>query len=428
MTAITDLAPSGVEENTLGAPRVTPRKRNLPTLRLPSFASSRIIDENAGSLGTGFLAIGAMAVCVIISIYDLARFTLQWSQYTLPGAAAAAWLLYAALLVGVGIVIRKNEDRLPDTMFLAFLAGLGVVVLLDLISAWSNGNVASSVTAAVAAGVGLLSVAGVRPTREILGAALILGGTLLLADLFDGHLDAENLAPSVAMLGRAVLPAVIGALILRSFRRMVTLELDRVLVQSTVSAPRYAVGMLASEELARLDLAAEQLLEGIASGRTPLPLTPKLAQTAASLATELRLHLIEGRRETWLYHAISESELLGPSVSLSDPASLAGLLDPRQRDGLLSTIWLLVADRTPREAGAGRTVRIMLGPAQTAPESGVVRRLLIPIVIETTGVARGRVDPAAWDAMRKVGRHTDSIRDGSLCLEIECHVDSPSDS
>jgi hypothetical protein len=427
MTAISDLAANpAIDENTLGAPPQL-RKRNLPSLRLPSFASSRIIDENAGSLGTGFLGIGAMAVCVIISIYDLARFTFQWGEYPLPGAAAAAWLLYAALLVGVGIVIRRNDDRLPDPMFLAFLGGLGLVMILDLIAAWSSGDVAGHATASIAAGVGLLAVAGMRPTREIFVAAMVVGGTLLLADLVDGTIDPDRLAASIAMLARSTLPAMIGALILRSFRRMVTLELDRVLVQSTVSAPRFAVGMLASEELARLDLAAEQLLEGVASGRTPLPLPPKLAQTAASLATELRLHLIEGRRETWLYHAVSESELLGPAVSLSDPGSLAGLLDPRQRDGLLSMIWLLVADRSPRETAAGRTARVTLGPAQPIADGSPVRRICVPIVIETTGVARGRVDPAAWDAMRKVGRHTDSQRGGSLCVEIDCVVDRPAE-
>jgi len=429
MTAIGELANEGIDENTLGTPRdrAEPRKRNLPSLRLPAFASSRIIDENAGSLGAGFLGIGATAVCIIISIYDLGHFTLQWGSYPAPVAAALAWLLYAALLVTVGVAIRRNEDRLPDRLFLLFLAGLGVVVLLDLVAVGPLGDVSGTVTAAIAAGAGLLAVVGVRPTREILAAAGVLAVVLALADLVDGDVGSEGLPASIAMLARAVLPAVIGALILRSFRRMVKLELDRVLVQSTVSAPRFAVGMLASEELARLDLAAEQLLEGVASGRTPLPLTPKLAQTAASLATELRLHLIEGRRETWLYHAISESELLGPAVSLSDPGSLAGLLDSRQRDGLLSTIWLLVSgDRIPRDSPR-RTARITLGPAEPAPEAGP-RKLLVPIVIESTGVARGRLDPGAWDAMRKVGRHSDSLRDGSLCLEIECLVDRPADS
>jgi hypothetical protein len=69
---------------------------------------------------------------------------------------------------------------------------------------------------------------------------------------------------------------------------------------------------------------------------------------------------------------------------------------------------------------------VTLGPVEAVGDS-LVRRVRVPIVIETTGVARGKVDPAAWDAMRKVGRHTDSVRDGSLCVEIECLVDSPSD-
>jgi hypothetical protein len=61
--------------------------------------------------------------------------------------------------------------------------------------------------------------------------------------------------------------------------------------------------MLASEELARLDLAAEELLESVATGRneTSLPFYPRRRRRQHPLATanELRLHLIEGRRETW---------------------------------------------------------------------------------------------------------------------------------
>ncbi len=219
---------------------------------------------------------------------------------------------------------------------------------------WPLHDVSGTSTASIAAGVGVLALVGVRPLRQVLGTAVVFGALLLIADLLDGNVRADSLSATFAMLSQAVLPAVIGCFIVRSFRRMVTLELDRVLVQSTVSAPRYAVGMLASEELARLDLAAEQLLEGVSSGRTPLPLDAKVAQTAASLATELRLHLIEGRRETWLYHAVSESELLGPAVTLSDPHSLAGLLDPRQRDGLLSAIWLLVSESGVKVVGADR--------------------------------------------------------------------------
>ncbi len=184
-----------------------------------------------------------------------------------------------------------------------------------------------------------------------------------------GVLDGDWIAPQITAIAFAALPAAIGVVIVEAFRRMVQVELDRVLTQSTVSAPRFAVGMLASEELARLDLAAEELLDSIATKKTPLPLAPKMASVAASLATELRLHLIEGRRETWLYHAISESELLGKSVTLVDKSSLAGLLDPSQRDGLLSTAWLLVSDTT--KANPATTVNVQIGPvgARRGPDA-----------------------------------------------------------
>jgi hypothetical protein len=220
---------------------------------------------------------------------------------------------------------------------------------------------------------------------------------------------------------------VIAALIVHAFRRIVGRELERVLVQSTVSAPRFAVGMLASEELARLDLAAEQLLDSVATGRTRLPLNPASAQAAAELATELRLHLIEGRRQTWLYHAISESELLGRAVTLSDPESLAGLLDPKQRDALLQAVWLMLGDSPERSRRSATrvAVEITIGPAK--PVEGKAKTMRVPIVIQTTGVARSRVDPATWDAMRKVGRHIDSQRGGSLCVEIDCVVEKPAE-
>ncbi|HEX7834840.1 MAG TPA: hypothetical protein VF479_05160, partial [Pseudolysinimonas sp.] len=221
------------------------------------------------------------------------------------------------------------------------------------------------------------------------------------------------------------LPAVIGVVIVEAFRRMVQVELDRVLTQSTVSAPRFAIGMLASEELARLDLAAEELLDSISTKKTPLPLAPKMASVAASLATELRLHLIEGRRETWLYHAVSESELLGKSVTLVDKSSLAGLLDPSQRDGLLSTAWLLVSDTT--KANPATTVNVQIGPVAPGEAGGTDHKLAIPITITTTGVPRNRVDPTIWDAVGRVGRYSDSTQDSSLRVDIECLVDNPAD-
>jgi hypothetical protein len=220
-----------------------------------------------------------------------------------------------------------------------------------------------------------------------------------------------------------VLPPVFGVYVVRRFRRVVQLELDRVLVQSTISAPRFAVGMLASEELARLDLAAEELLDSVATGKTKLPLSPKTASTAASLATELRLHLIEGRRETWLYHAITESEQLGKSATLSDPGSLAGLLGPHQRDGLLAAVWLLVSSN----GKTNPTAELTLGPITTSLADAPAHSVTVPIVIATTGVSRNRVDPATWNAIGKVGRFIDSTQNSSLRVEIECVVANPAD-
>jgi hypothetical protein len=156
-----------------------------------------------------------------------------------------------------------------------------------------------------------------------------------------------------------------------------------------------------------------------------LPLRPKTASVAASLATELRLHLIEGRRETWLYHAITESELLGRSVTLTDKSSLAGLLDANQRDGLLAAVWLLVNDHAKKTAV--RTVQVDVGPIAASTPAVPSRKLRVPIVITTTGVPRNRVDPSTWNAIRRVGRYSDSSQNASLRVEIECFVDNPAD-
>jgi len=264
-----------------------------------------------------------------------------------------------------------------------------------------------------------------RRGREVIAAAGVLGLAFLAAIILDSHLDAATFPSQLNAVALAALPTVLGVFVVRGFRRMVQQELDRVLVQSTVSAPRFAVGMLASEELARLDLAAEDLLESVATGRTKLKLDPKTASVAASLATELRLHLIEGRRETWLYHAVSESEMLGKSVTLTDKGSLAGLLDPAQRDGLLSSVWLLMSDT--RKQNVTRTLSLSLGPVAPTAERLENNKIIVPIVITTTDVPRNRVDPAIWASISRVGRYSDSTEKSSLRVDIECIVDNPAD-
>jgi hypothetical protein len=380
------------------------------------------------SIGLGYLGAGSAVVCGIAMGYGLVRFALDHRTLPMPGLTAAAWILLVALLAATVLAVRALRDRMPGPLMAVFVAGLGVVVALDLVSVWPLGDVMQHSTAGVAAGAALLTTVTYRPAREVLAVDVALGAALLLVFLLADPVRPGDLAPEISAIARAVVPAAFGVAVVGGFRRVVEMEL--VLVQSTVSAPRYAVGMLASEELARLDLAAEQLLDGVATGREPLPLSPLAASTAASLATELRLHLIEGRRETWLHHAITESEFLGPDVTLSDPHALAGLLDRRQRDGLLSAVWLLLTSTERRNGAPGVSVQLSLGPLRGRPpgEHPVpLRRAIVPIAITTTGLSRNRLDPSTWDAIDKVGAHTDTSRGASLLITIDCVVDNPAD-
>lgn len=407
------------DENTLGAPITQSGRRAAEVAR--RFA--RPGTAHRGSLGTTFLAAGAAIVVAIRLLYGFAWFVVYWDEYPVPLAALAAWAVLLAVSVAAVVLFRVTGERMADWMFALFLAALGGAVALDLIAIWGLHDVGRYATAAVSAGMVLLLVLTLRSSSEILAAAGAIGVALAVAMALNTQPLLDRLAQQISTLAFAVLPAVIGVVVVRGFRRMVRIELDRVLVQSTVSAPRFAVGMLASEELARLDLDAEKLLDSVANGEVALPLDPRTASVAASLATELRLHLIEGRRETWLYHAITESGMLGQSVTLTDPSSLAGLLDPSQRDGLLSAVWLIISDGATMNPN--RSVHLTLGPVQ--PTGRPDRRILVPIVMKTTGLPRNRVDPAVWDALGKVGRYDDSTEDASLRVQIECVVESPAE-
>lgn len=411
------------EENTLGV-IFGRRARGGP----PGIAKAvRQASARGATLGTSYLGVGAGVLSGVQALYGLGIFASLWAQNQYEDAmpAAAAWALYLASFITVLISISGLGDRLPHWLFAIYLGALGGTVALDFTAIWSLHNIGSFATAAGSAGFGLMIVVTVRGAREVLAAAGLLGIAFVVVIVLDTHLTAATLPAQVNAVALAVLPTVLGVFVVRGFRRMVQQELDRVLVQSTVSAPRFAVGMLASEELARLDLAAEDLLESVATGRTALKLDPKTASVAASLATELRLHLIEGRRETWLYHAVTESELLGKAVTLTDKGSLAGLLDPSQRDGLLSAVWLLLSDT--RKATVTRSLQLTLGPIAAPVENPESNQIKVPVVITTTDVPRNRVDPAIWSAISRVGRYSDSTERSSLRVDIECVVDNPAD-
>ncbi|MBG6054633.1 hypothetical protein IWX81_001023 [Salinibacterium sp. CAN_S4] len=408
------------EENTLGVILGRGRRREADATRRVIRAATPL----RSSLGIGFIGVGAVIVAGLLAVYGIVWMVAQWNNYPDPLIALAAWVVLVVVGVTAVLVSRSIVGELPHWMFALFLLGLAITIALDFYAIWPLNDIGQSATASVAAGAALLVVVVVRRATDILLSAIAIGLVFAVCIVLNSTITAETIAPQITTLALAVVPAVIGVVLVRGFRRLVQVELDRVLVQSTVSAPRFAVGMMASEELARLDLAAEELLDAVSTGRTKLPLDPKTASVAASLATELRLHLIEGRRETWLYHAITESDLLGKAVTLIDKGSLAGLLDPQQRDGLLSSVWLLINDSAK---SAPRTVQIAVGPVTESVDTGYGRKITIPIVLTITGMGRSKVDPATWEALRKIGQYSDSTQNSSLQVQIACLVDNPAD-
>lgn len=408
------------DENTLGV--IVGRRGKNPTTPTTTRAM-RQAKAMGASLGTGYLGVGTGILAGLLMLYGLSIFAWNWADYPDTLLVSVAWLLMVGCLGFVAVTIAARGENMPNWMFAAILLTVAAVILLDFIAIWPLHDVAAWASASACAGCGLLVAVTLRPTREILAAAIGIGIVFIVAIVANTPLTAESIPAQLSILALAVLPPLIGLYMVHSFRNLVQIELDRVLVQSTVSAPRFAVGMLASEELARLDLAAEELLDSVATGRTALPLTPKVASTAASLATELRLHLIEGRRETWLYHAVTESETLGKSVVLTDPGSLAGLLDPQQRDGLFAAVWLLVSEKRKSPA----SIQLTLGPTVAGSSDLPPGKVRIPIVLSTTGVARNRVGPATWDAIGRVGDFSDSTQSSSLRVDIQCVVENPAD-
>jgi hypothetical protein len=412
---------SFIDENTLG---VVVGRRGKPVQggagTTKAMRQARVMGER---LGTGRLGVGTGIVAGLLMLFGLTRFAMNYDAYPDTLLVSAAWLLLISSLGTVAVAIAAQGENMPGWMFAGILVMMGIVIALDLVAIWPMHDLARWGSASISAGAGLLVAVTLRSSREILIPAVCLVGVFAAALAVNSPGDLQILPDQLSILAFAAFPPLIGLYLVQQFRRIVQTELDRVLVQSTVSAPRFAVGMLASEELARLDLAAEELLDSVATGRTKLPLSPKVASTAASLATELRLHLIAGRRETWLYHAVTESETLGKAVVLTDPGSLAGLLDPGQRDGLFGAIWLLVSEGRK----APTNIRLGLGPARSDLPGLTPGTICVPIVISTTGVPRNRVSPAVWSSLGRVGRFSDTIEHSSLRVDIECIVENPAD-
>jgi hypothetical protein len=388
-----------------------------------SSRAARSARRQQEGLGTNYLGSGLNGIAASILAYEFLIFLASASRYTAPGLVTAAWVLVVVAFASTVLAVHIGGRSLPAPVYGFFLVAAGTAVVLDLVAVGGSGSARTVPTAAVAAAVAHCALIVHRRGAEVLGVAGLVGAAEVVVFCAMEASGAAAVSVRISALVVTIAPAVVVVVMMRGFRRMVQLEIDRALVQSTTLGPRYAVGMLASEELARLDLAAERLLTEVGDGSVHLPLDAQRAAHAASLATQLRLHLIEGRRETWLHHAVLESELLSPLVDLHDPEGTAGLLTHQQRDGLLSAIWLIADSAT----GLSIVLHVDAGAARDPADGTTPRRLLVPVTLRSSGAPLHGVDPATWEAIAQVGVFRDSSRDGELRIEIDCLVENPAD-
>ncbi|MBG6239620.1 hypothetical protein IWX78_002607 [Mycetocola sp. CAN_C7] len=374
------------------------------------------------TLGTSQLGASLTIAGGVVLFNGLWRYSLHVTEYPQPMLAASAWLLLVTASIITVLTVRANGYRLGDLPFTLLLLCLGIVVVLDLAAVSRAGVDGLYPTAAIGVGGVLLAVVTLHSTWDVALAAGLLGVAIAVTFISNPDVDTLNAGTEVLLTSFAVMPPLIACIIVSSYRRMVLMALDRVLIQSTVMAPAFGVSMLESEELASVDLEVEQLFDDIASGREPLPLEPDRAERAGELSTVLRRHLIAGRNYTWLHHAIAESDFLSVSVELRDDQALAALLDQRQRDGLLSALWLMMYG----EQRTARNAIVTLGPSVATSGPGSPR-LRFPIQIEARGMRRVDVEPATWQHLSRAGRYVDTTTPRALMVVIECTVDSPID-
>lgn len=365
-------------------------------------------------LGYGYLSIGIIMVSSLLFLRGASVFALDWSSYSHPVIAAASWVVLAIVFVAVIVIGNHRQGHLPLPLYLAACAVVAACVIADALLSGASGNPAMAVSTAIGAGTVLLATITFVPLRWSLVSAGGLVAILLVTEVFALWSGEYSIAKHLEGLVVVLAPLLIGISIVRGFGQLIQRELDRSMVESTIAAPRLAFGMLASDELARIDLAAEELLQDVATGRSELPLAPELAAHAAELASELRLLLVAGRNETWLSHAIEESEFLGPVVKLNDDEGLAGYLDPHQRDGLLSAIWLLVGDSSRTQP----FIVLTIGPRSVNEPHTRTDSIRFPVDITIDGVPRRKIDSAVWPALNRVGPHTELPTRGQFRIAL----------
>ncbi|PFG30883.1 hypothetical protein [Paramicrobacterium agarici] len=370
------------------------------------------------ALGTARLGVGPGFAGAVIVVYSLIRFVSNLGSYPNLPVNVGTWVLFLATLGAVVWHVRHRGYHLTARSFWIASIPLALVAIVDVAGVWGETNSGTFPTAACAIGGVLIGALSLRPIGEIVVCTGVLTLILIAGIASSEHARAASFGAELVMLAIAIVPPFIGSLSMNAYRSLSRKALDRVMIQSTVTAPAFGPELLASERLATVDHEVEVIFDRVASGELELPLSPDVAEHAAALATELRGYLASGRQNTWLHHAVIESGVLRGSLDLDDPHATAALLLPAQREGLLSSLWLLALSS---EGPALRT-RVRIGEVYTVQrETGPERRCHIQIVVDD--LKRHRIEPAAWAALRSVGTLVHTQTPGATRFALECAID-----
>lgn len=383
----------------------------------PSRSARAAVDARSGR-DTRRLATGALAVAAVPILGQLVH-ALTLVRYYPPHAHPwFAWLALAAIAAAALVLSRVTSDPMPDWLVGGIVVAIVIPVTLDLVATFGLLDIGLTPTAAVAAANCMIPIAAVRRARVPLVVAGTISTAAVVITLVQAHSAPDHVAVGLANAVIAFLPVLLVVVAVRGLARVSEREVDLRLVQSTIATSRSAVGMHASEELASLDLDAENLLDDVGSGRLEIPLPAVVAERAAAIAARLRVRLIEGRTDTWLRHAVTESAYLERVVHVDDADGLAAELTAHQRECLLLGLWLVTGSETVPEPQHRITVVCSRSGDAFDDESG---EITVEVVISP--MRRHQIDAAAWEAFASLGRNEVAIDGERIRIAVHCIVD-----
>jgi hypothetical protein len=235
-------------------------------------------------------------VVAVYALIGVVRSLTSVNDNPVPWLSLAAWGLWSAAFVALTLPRVTGAERLSRGSFIAVCAALVAVVCLDL-WAVTVGDGARDATAALSAAALVLVIATLRPARDAVVSTLVLGGAFGATFIVTGErsaLTAQGIPELLVTLTLVIAPGLVGVWLVSGITRIVRREDDRALALLAAAES----GPSSDAILARLDREAETLLDAVALGATPLPLSSAVAAEASSLATELRFHLLAARSGT----------------------------------------------------------------------------------------------------------------------------------